>query len=649
MTKVVIYGGTLEGRRLTEILADNNIDVSVCVATAYGGTLLPDRANVHVYVERMDEDRMVEFLSELGPDYCIDATHPYAELVTKNVYAACGRCQVKYIRVERDKRDLFDTEIVYTGSVDEAASHLNKTTGKIFISTGSKKLDKYTIIDDYKNRCVARVLPTTEVMDKCEKLGFCGKNLICMQGPFSEELNYQMFKMTDADILVTKNTGHAGGFDEKCEAAIRLGMRIVVVGRPKESVGRSYTPAQVLDMIIGHRTRKIYLIGMGAGDFNLLTGEALKAINDSDVLIGAKRVLEIYKGYENKPHLIEYKPEVIKSYIDSHEEYNNFALLYSGDIGFYSGAAAFSDCDMEVVPISGISSPVYLMNKLKIAWQDACMVSNHGKTTTLIPLIRDNRYVCSLLGAKRQVADTCEKLLQYGMNDVEVIVGERLSYEDECITKGLPSDMVNREFDSLSVALFINNNTRNYKLPGLSDKEFIRGKAPMTKQEVRTIAVAKLGLDCNSVVYDVGAGTGSISIEAALIANKGIVYAIEKKEEAVELINKNKQKFAADNIEIISGNAPEVLSELATPTHVFIGGSSGRLLDIIEAVRNKNKNVRFVVDCVTMETLSDLIRVTEIYPEYKDMDIVCVGISKSHVLGSYHMMTAENSVYIASF
>lgn len=666
MKKIVIYGGTVEGRELTEFLANNEIDVSVCVATKYGGAILPNKENVHVYVERMDKERMSEFLGQLKPDCCIDATHPYAELVTKNIYAACEECEIRYIRVKRertsavyDESNLCDGDIIYMENIENAVCFLENTDGNIFITTGSKELEKYTAIGDYKNRCIARVLPTAEVMNKCDELGFCGKNLVCMQGPFSEEMNYQMYKMTDARWLVTKNTGFAGGFTEKCEAAIRAGMRIVIIGRPVENVGASYTLEQVKNMFVGAKeNKKIYLIGMGPGNSELITNEALSAIRKSDVLIGADRVLKIYEDYEKKKHLISYKVDEIKKYITEHPENKNIALLYSGDIGFYSGAAAFTESELktelkelgyEICTIAGISSPIYMLDKLGIAWQDVCIVSNHGTQTSLIPLIRDNRYVCSLLGDKTTVSDTCMRLAEYGMKDIRVTVGERLSYGNEHIISKNALEMAGRELDALSVVLFENNNVRRYHAPGIPDDEFVRGNVPMTKQEVRTVSISKLMLDSHSIVYDVGAGTGSISVEASIIASQGEVYAIEKNENAIELIKDNKRKFAADNIRPVAGMAPCVLESLPTPTHAFIGGSSGNILEIIEAIRGKNINTRFVVNAVTMETLMELMKIMELYPEYKDMELIQVGVSKSRVMGDYHLMTAENAVYIASF
>lgn len=244
MADIVMFGGTSEGRLITERFqqefAGTDISLCVSVATEYGATLLKEDKNVSIHVGSLDSDDMKKFLRNQGATLCIDATHPYARIATENIYSVCNELGIAYIRVARgemnykddDKEDRDD--VILVDSVAEAVDFLAGTEGNIFITTGSKELDKFTRLYDYRNRCVARVLSTLPVAIRCNSLGFEGKNLIAMQGPFSEELNYQMLIMHDIKWLVTKSSGKAGGFIEKCEAAIRAGAKLVIVGRPKE-------------------------------------------------------------------------------------------------------------------------------------------------------------------------------------------------------------------------------------------------------------------------------------------------------------------------------------------------------------------------------------------------------------------------------
>ena len=168
----------------------------------------------------------------------------------------------------------------------------------------------------------------------------------------------------------------------------------------------------------------------------------------------------------------------------------------------------------------------------------------------------------------------------------------------------------------------------------------------MTKSEVRALSVAKLKICDDSVIYDVGAGTGSVSIEMALCAVNGMVYAIEKEEAAADLIEVNKVKFKTPNLQVIRGLAPEAMADLPKPTHAFIGGSSGNLKDIIACLLDKNPDIRIVINSVTIETLEET---TQVIKEFNlvEEEITCINVSKARKLGKYHLMTAQNPVYIA--
>ena len=240
--KILVFAGTTEGRRIAEYLNDTVADSYVSVATEYGGRLLEEYQNLHLLTGRMDEDEITAFLSEKGIDLVIDATHPFAVLVTGNIKRACERAEVRYLRCLREEEHLEDIElidnrdkaVIHVNSVKQAVEHLNNTKGNIFISTGSKELGLYTELDDYKERCYVRVLSVWESVKKSMELGFDGKHLIAMQGPFSKELNVAMLRQTEADYFVTKESGKTGGFEEKYEAAMETGTVLVVVGRPEE-------------------------------------------------------------------------------------------------------------------------------------------------------------------------------------------------------------------------------------------------------------------------------------------------------------------------------------------------------------------------------------------------------------------------------
>lgn len=649
MYKAIVFAGTTEGYALCEFLAENRVSVYACAATEYGGSLLQENEFLHVSAGRLKTEDMEELFRKENPEIVLDATHPYAAEVTKNIRTACESAGVLYQRILRPEGEK-NSEAIYVESTEEAAAFLSGTEGNIFLTTGSKELAKFTGIPDYKERLFARVLSIPSVIRSCAEFGIEGKHLIGMQGPFSAEINEAMLRQFQCSYLVTKDTGLAGGFPEKMEACQRCGVTPVIIGRPLKEEGLSMQDARVfLSKMFGFTlSQKISLVGIGMGAEKTLTLEGKKALNEAELLIGAKRMTEAVQK-PGQMVLHEYRSEKIVEYIREHPKYRTVAIALSGDVGFYSGAKKLIDqLDGNVEVICGISSVVYFMSKIGLSWDDAKIVSAHGRNCNLISLIRHNPKVFSILGTEDGVAVLASRLVYYGMGDVTLYVGENLSYENEKIFHDKAANLTEYRGDALSVVTACNEKaTPMSAVHGISDGEFLRGKAPMTKEEVRTVSLSKLCLSEDSVCYDVGAGTGSVSVEMALRAWMGQVYAIEKKEDALALLKENKKKFAVDNLAIIPGVAPEAMTELPAPTHAFIGGSSGNMQDIINLLLEKNPKVRIVINCITLETVTEAMNAIRDFG-LEDVDIVQLAAARSKSIGRYHMMMGENPIYIIS-
>ncbi|HBB45410.1 MAG TPA: bifunctional cobalt-precorrin-7 (C(5))-methyltransferase/cobalt-precorrin-6B (C(15))-methyltransferase [Blautia sp.] len=649
MYKAIVFAGTTEGYALCEFLAENRVSVYACAATEYGGSLLQENEFLHVSAGRLKTEDMEELFRKENPEIVLDATHPYAAEVTKNIRTACESAGVLYQRILRPEGEK-NSEAIYVESTEEAAAFFSGTEGNIFLTTGSKELAKFTGIPDYKERLFARVLSIPSVIRSCAELGIEGKHLIGMQGPFSAEINEAMLRQFQCSYLVTKDTGLAGGFPEKMEACQRCGVTPVIIGRPLKEEGLSLQDARVfLSKMFGFTlSQKISLVGIGMGAEKTLTLEGKKALNEAELLIGAKRMTEAVQK-PGQMVLHEYRSEKIVEYIREHPKYRTVAIALSGDVGFYSGAKKLIDqLDGNVEVICGISSVVYFMSKIGLSWDDAKIVSAHGRNCNLISLIRHNPKVFSILGTEDGVAVLASRLVYYGMGDVTLYVGENLSYENEKIFHDKAANLTEYRGDALSVVTACNEKaTPLSAVHGISDGEFLRGKAPMTKEEVRTVSLSKLRLSEDSVCYDVGAGTGSVSVEMALRAWMGQVYAIEKKEDALALLKENKKKFAVDNLVIIPGVAPEAMTELPAPTHAFIGGSSGNMQDIINLLLEKNPKVRIVINCITLETVTEAMNAIRDFG-LEDVDIVQLAAARSKSIGRYHMMMGENPIYIIS-
>ena len=661
--QVIIFAGTTEGRTISEYLASCKVPVTACVATEYGETLLTENEYLKVHAGRMDQEEIAAFIREKGAELVIDATHPYAAVVSENVAAACEWEQVDYVRLIRGSSAESVDQAVLVGSVDEAVEYLKKTEGNILATTGSKELFKYTQIPGFEKRVFARVLSTGEVAAACEKLGFVGKNLICMQGPFSEELNIAMLHQFDCKYLVTKETGKAGGFEEKLHAAKAAGATLVLVGRPPEQKGYSYdevlemmrirfhlAAASVLEVQPTQAKRKVTLVGIGIGTPEGMTVEAAQVIEKADLLVGADRMLAAAAD-KHKPTFSAYEPRKIGDYLELHPEYQRIVVLLSGDIGFYSGAKRLYEeleqRDFEVDALCGISSVVYFCGKLRTAWEDVCLLSTHGRSANLVGAVKSHHKTFTLLGKGESAHVLCQELMEYGLAHVTVHIGIQLGYEDEKILSGTPEELLKQSIDGLCVALIENETPFSGIRACVDDEEFSRGKAPMTKSEIRSLSVAKLQLPKDAVVYDVGAGTGSVTIELALAAVDGCIYAIERNQEACDLIEENKRKFGTPNIQVVHGLAPEAMEDLPAPTHAFIGGSAGNLKEIITCLLGKNPLIRLVINTVTLETMAEVSECLKALNLIEE-ETICVNVSRAKKLGAYHLMMGQNPIYIVT-
>lgn len=178
----------------------------------------------------------------------------------------------------------------------------------------------------------------------------------------------------------------------------------------------------------------------------------------------------------------------------------------------------------------------------------------------------------------------------------------------------------------------------------MRDEEFVRGEAPMTKREIRAVSVERLELREDSVLFDIGAGTGSVAVEASYRLLKGRVYAIERKREAIRLIRENIGKFRRGNITVVEGTAPEALEGLECPTHAFIGGSSGNMREIIELLLKINPGIRIVINVIALETLSQVVNLTG--ERGLLADIVSIQVGRAEKVGPYHLMKGQNPVYV---
>lgn len=390
---------------------------------------------------------------------------------------------------------------------------------------------------------------------------------------------------------------------------------------------------------------KVTVIGVGPGSAELLTIEAREAIDTADVVFAAARHMPLAPGARPLEPLAD-APGNISAALD---QGMRTAVLVSGDPCLYSLLGmlrrALGPERINVIP--GVGAIQTFCARMGILWQDAKIISGHGRALSVSALghhVRTHARTILFCDSEHDAAWAAQSLLAEGLEDVRMCVGERLSCPDERLIHGSPAELASGSFDPLSLVWFENDAPR-LGLPafGIPDDQFVRGKIPMTKREIRVQILAMLDVRPDSVVWDIGAGTGSVSIECARACPLGQVFAIEMKDEGAALIRENARRFHINNLSVIEGTAPDACAGLPTPTHVFIGGSGGRMRDILA---NLPGTPRVVASAVTLESIAEL---TECFSESTDgAEFTQLAASRAETLGRYHLLRGMNPVLIAS-
>ena len=671
MKEILIFAGTTEGRELSEYLAVAGIAHTLCVATEYGEIVLKEHPLVKVHKGRMNQEEIEVYIKAGNFGAVVDATHPYAEVVTQNIKNAMQDMDIPYLRLKRESNVTSSYEkIHYFKDSVSCAKALEKTDGNILLTTGSKELSVFAKFIDRKERLYVRVLPGIESLQLCMDCGIVGKQILALQGPFTTQMNEAMFRQYQIKCLVTKESGNAGGYQEKLDAAQNLGIPVFTIGCPAEQEGYTFEEVcEQLEMISGQRIKKntgfqIILAGVGMGNPNCLTKEVEKAIEEADILLGAGRMIAAYQPkIEKKPY---YTAEQIIPYLEEMQSVTSskadrkVVILFSGDTGFYSGCQKLYDALLRevndgrlhtsVTVMPGISSVAYLAACMGENYQDADICSMHGKELpNLEKKIRMGKQIFLLMSGLKDIHKLGKLLLDAGLIECTVVVGYQLSYPEQLIMELKPEECMKLQEDGLYTCCIKNPKPERKMLThGKADGEFIRDNVPMTKEEVREVSICKLKLYEGAVVYDIGSGTGSIAVEIAGLSDEIKVFALEYKEEAISLIAQNKEKFELNNIEIVSGTAPDALENLPVPTHAFIGGSGGKMKEILSALYQKNPHMRVVINAISMETICEIKEVLSTF-SIQNADVVQMQVSRAKRVGAYHLMQAENPVWICSF
>ena len=391
---------------------------------------------------------------------------------------------------------------------------------------------------------------------------------------------------------------------------------------------------------------QVTLVSLGGGLEHTVTAECAAALREAGCIIGARRLLEHLPQGCTDRRIAAVKPQEVLDAVLAQDR--GCAVVYSGDAGFYSGARGLlpllAERDISARVLPGVSSVQLLAARLGLPWQDWALVSAHGTDCDPVAAVSGGRPAFFLTGGALGPGELCRRLTEAGLGDLSVTVGENLSARSERIVFGTAAELAGKDFPSLSVLLAEAAPRYEPRCPGIPDGEFVRGQVPMTKQEVRAAALAKLAVRPGQVLWDVGAGTGSVSVELALAAPRGRVYAVECGEEACALIRDNRQKFSAWNLHLVEGKAPQALRDLPAPDGVFIGGTKGAMADIVDAVLSKNPAARICISAIALETLS--AAVSALTARGLEAQAVQIAVSRTRAAGSLHLLMGGNPTFL---
>ena len=390
----------------------------------------------------------------------------------------------------------------------------------------------------------------------------------------------------------------------------------------------------------------VTLIGMGSGQPENLTLQGLAALRQADLILGARRLLAVLPAGCTENRAAAYRPDEVAELLQTSGA-ENAVLVYSGDTGFYSGASSMMEkleaLGVRARVLPGLSSIQLLAAALGRPWQGWNLVSAHGRTCDPVAECMQGRPTFFLTGGSEDPATLCAQLAAEGFGDVQGVVGQCLGTPEEKLFRGSVKELAAGRFNSLSVLLVEAAEVLPRRAPGLPDEAFERGDVPMTKQEVRAAVLAKLAVRPEDILWDVGAGTGSVSVELALAAPRGRVYAVECRPEGCALIKANREKFRTRNLVLVEGLAPAALSDLPAPDAVFIGGSKGSLAAIVDAALDKNPDARICVSAIALETLS--AAVAALTAKGRTVQVSQIAVSRARAVGGLHLMMAQNPIY----
>ena len=439
---------------------------------------------------------------------------------------------------------------------------------------------------------------------------------------------------------------------------------------------------------------KIFVIGIG---YRPLDERAREIVRSSESIFASPRLAEVFKRYDeyaavqDKITVINNVDQTIQAIRVEQQKKRKVVLLASGDPQFFGiGRRAIEEFGIDAVELlPDLSSIQIAFARIKEPWDDAFLISlhggpdrarrrklpyemrdipslleQHGKIAVLTDKVNNPSVIATVIARSETTTQSQPQGIASPLarNDgITMIVCERLGYPDEKITSGTPEEIAGMSFSDPNVVILkkseVTLHSREHSLPlgagrsrksevrfGLREDEIEHERGMITKDEVRAATIHKLRLPDNGVFWDIGAGSGSVSVEAARLCHALKIFAVEMNEERIAILKNNVRKFNIQNIKLIHGAAPDVLGNLPAPDRVFIGGSGGRLNEIVQSVAEKMSSGIIVINAVSIDTLNDAV--ASLGKNGFTLEVSEVSISRSKVVAGKMHLNALNPVFI---
>lgn len=625
MVNIMLFGLTSLSKDLCEKYEEQNINIDVYVDDVPEAGVVLAYKNVNVHKGSFTDKYIAREIKRLNPYYVIDAMLGQNTALTETLKSIAEKKYIKLIK------DLSNYKALTVEDTEKAVTTVNRSRGNVLIYSDGSDIKVYTNIKDYKKRCA--IVVSDKYASEAYSLGF--ERVITINNNFSTKQNIDLIDKYKIKYLITGGFGEISGFEEKYYACRTNKVAMVIIKPTADYILSPSELYEILDKCM-HR-KQISIIGIGLGNPDTMTMEAYRYIQKSEYIIGEQRLLDSIE-FGAKKLCYEYRIARIKELIEE-STYNNIAVLFSGDVCIHSNAIELLEKlgdNYDITMVQGVSSVAYLAAKLGINWTDSKIINMENDNIDIVKTVAENKSV--FVFSPGNISDICTKLLYSGLEKVHLCIAEKLSYGDEKIVVGYPDEFLDLEFDTISIIYIENPNARKSIHLGIKSDDFISGSMSPINSELRAIIVSELELSTDSIVYDIGAGIGDVSIECANFLDTGTVYSIEKNKNAVDLITRNIDRFKIDNIQVLNGFASSILPKLPKADLAYIGNNVDELSEIFEALSRSDVN-RIVMSSSSIEKTFNIIELAK--SKNYDYNIKHIIISRGQ-----NNMLSDNPMYI---